>query len=79
MGRAFVSLGLGDVGDRALRELDGDVKDDRGDIHGERVRQDVGRKADGVNDCCLASLEYERRAIRSYYNYEYLRRLRNSL
>jgi hypothetical protein len=30
-------------------------------------------------DCCLASLEYERRAIRSYYNYEYLRRLRNSL
>ena len=80
MGRAFVSLGLSDVGDRSLGELDGDVKDERGDIHGERVRQDVGRKADGVNDRFFAALEYKRRAIRSYYYHlENLRRSRKSL
>ena len=79
MGREFVSLGLGDVGDRSLRELDGDVKDDRGDIHGERVRQDVGRKADGVNSCLLATLKYKRQAIYYYYFLENLRRSRKSL
>lgn len=66
MGREFCSLGLSEVGDSSLRELDGNFKDERGDIQREKVRRDVERKADRVSGRLLAALEYQRRAIRYY-------------
>ncbi len=67
MGHEFCSLGLSEVGDSSLRELDGNFKDERGDIPGEKVRRDVERKAYGVSGRLSATLEHTRRAIRCYY------------
>ena len=65
-GRVSCSLGLSEVGDSSLREIEGNFKDERGDIPGEKVRRDVERKADGISGRLSAALQYNRRAIRYY-------------